>query len=110
MVLMAVVVAVLMGFAVRAHAHSASKRKVDRASAAAAVAAPTAVARPAGWTVFFKGGWRGTVRGQLVHQVARLERHGQTISIAVMTDGDPDIDYGIDTIRGVTSRLLGVTR
>jgi hypothetical protein len=69
-----------------------------------------AVARPAGWTVFFKGGWRGTVRGQLVHQVARLERHGQTISIAVMTDGDPDMDYGIATIRGVTSRLLGVTR
>ena len=69
-----------------------------------------AVARPAGWTVFFKGGWRGTVRGQLVHQVARLERHGQTISIAVMTDGDPDMDYGIATIRGVTARLLGVAR
>jgi hypothetical protein len=69
-----------------------------------------AVARPAGWTVFFKGGWRGTVRGQLVHQVARLERHGQTISIAVMTDGDPDMGYGIATIQGVTARLLGVAR
>lgn len=68
-----------------------------------------AVARPAGWTVFFKGGWRGTVRGQLVHQVARLERHGQTISIAVMTDGDPDMDYGIATVQGVTARLLGTT-
>jgi hypothetical protein len=69
-----------------------------------------AVARPAGWTVFFKGGWRGTVRGQLVHQIARLERNGQTISIAVMTDGDPDMDYGIATISGVTARLLGVAR
>ncbi len=67
-----------------------------------------AVARPAGWTVFFKGGWRGTERGQLVHQVARLERPGETISIAVMTDGDPDMAYGIATIRGVTARLLGV--
>ncbi len=69
-----------------------------------------AVARPAGWTVFFKGGWRGTVRGQLVHQVARLERNGQTIAIAVMTDGDPDMDYGIATIQGVAARLLGVAR
>ncbi len=28
-----------------------------------------AVARPRGYTVFFKGGWRGTGLGQLVHQV-----------------------------------------
>jgi beta-lactamase class A len=67
-----------------------------------------AVARPAGWTVFFKGGWRGTERSQLVHQVARLERPGQTVAIAVMTDGDPDMAYGIATIQGVTARLLGV--
>jgi hypothetical protein len=66
-----------------------------------------AVARPAGWTVFFKGGWRATERGQLVHQVARLERSGKTISIAVMSDGDPDMDYGIATIEGVSARLLG---
>ncbi len=67
-----------------------------------------ALARPAGWTVFFKGGWRGTERGQLVHQVARLERPGETVAIAVMTDGDPDMAYGIATIQGVTARLLGV--
>ncbi len=70
-----------------------------------------AVARPAGWTVFFKGGWRGTVRGQLVHQIARLERAGhQPISIAVMTDGDPNMTYGIATISGVTERLLGLAK
>jgi hypothetical protein len=64
--------------------------------------------RPAGWAVFFKGGWRGTSRGQLVHQVARLER-GQTMcAMAVMTDGDPSMSYGIDTIRGVAARLLGL--
>jgi hypothetical protein len=70
-----------------------------------------AVARPAGWTVFFKGGWRGTVRGQLVHQIARLERTGhQPFSIAVMTDGDPNMSYGIATISGVTERLLGLVK
>jgi hypothetical protein len=64
------------------------------------------VARPDGWKVFFKGGWRGTGRGQLVHQVARLERHGTKFSLAVLTDGDPSMGYGITTIQGVTARLL----
>jgi hypothetical protein len=64
-----------------------------------------AVARPA-WHVFFKGGWRGTDLGQLVHQVARLERGRQTIAIAVMTDGDPTMGYGITTIQDLTARLL----
>jgi hypothetical protein len=67
-----------------------------------------ATARPAGWTVFFKGGWRGTTRGQLVHQIARLEGHGVTFSMAVMTDGDPSMAYGEATISGVTKRLLGL--
>jgi hypothetical protein len=56
--------------------------------------------------VFFKGGWRGTVLGQLVHQVARLERGPLRFSLAVMTDGDPSMGYGIGTIRGVAARLL----
>ncbi len=65
-----------------------------------------AVARPRGWTVFFKGGWRGTGRGQLVHQIARLQRPRERVAIAVMTDGDPSMGYGIDTIQGVAGRLL----
>jgi hypothetical protein len=65
-----------------------------------------AVARGQGYNVFFKGGWRGTGLGQLVHQVARLEGHRRTFSIAVMTDGDPSMGYGIDTIQGVTAALL----
>jgi Beta-lactamase enzyme family len=65
-----------------------------------------AVARPRGYAVFFKGGWRGTGLGQLVHQVARLEGHGRRFSIAVMTDGDPSMGYGIGTIQGVTGSLL----
>jgi hypothetical protein len=63
------------------------------------------VARPT-WTVFFKGGWRRTGLGHLVHQIARLEQPGRTITLAVMTDGGPSQAYGIETIRGVTSRLL----
>jgi hypothetical protein len=65
-----------------------------------------AVARPRGWTVYFKGGWRGTWRGQLVHQIARLHKRGERLAIAVMTDGDPSMEYGIETIEGVAKRLL----
>ena len=64
------------------------------------------VARPLGWKVFFKGGWRGTVRGQLVHQVARLERRDEAIVICVMTDGDLSQSYGEETIAGIARNLL----
>jgi hypothetical protein len=65
------------------------------------------VARPQ-WRVYFKGGWRLTVEGQqLVSQIARLQRRGVRIAIAVMTVGDPSMAYGEDTIEGVTARLLG---
>jgi len=65
-----------------------------------------AVARPQGWRVFFKGGWRGTSRGQLVHQAARLQRRHLRIAMAVLTDGDPSMGYGINTIEGTAGRLL----
>ncbi len=65
-----------------------------------------AVARPRGWQVWFKGGWRGTDIGQLVHQVARLNKGARTFSMAVFTDGDPGQGYGIETIEGVAARVL----
>jgi hypothetical protein len=65
-----------------------------------------AVARPRGYAVFFKGGWRPSPDIYLVHQIARVEGHHRTFSLAVMTDGDPDMRYGIDTIQGVTAALL----
>jgi hypothetical protein len=65
------------------------------------------VARPLGWHVFFKGGWRTGLHGpRLIHQVARLERGGMTISIAILTDGELTDDYGEQTLDGVTQRLL----
>jgi hypothetical protein len=64
-----------------------------------------AVARPE-FQVFFKGGWLPEVEG-LVNQVARLERPHETFAMAVLTRDDPSMDYGEDTIEGVTARLLG---
>ena len=54
----------------------------------------------------FKGGWRRTDRGGLIHQVARLERRGQVIVICVLTDGDPSSGYGEATVRGIAEKLL----
>jgi hypothetical protein len=65
-----------------------------------------AIARPLGYTVFFKAGWRASPDVFLVHQIARVQGHHHTFAIAVMTDGDPDMEYGIDTIQGVTQALL----
>jgi hypothetical protein len=64
------------------------------------------VARPRGYRVFFKAGWRPTALGQLVHQIARLEGHHRVFSMAIMTDGDPSMDYGIQTLDIVARALL----
>lgn len=63
-----------------------------------------AAARPR-FAVFFKGGWLPSEG--LVNQAGRLERPGQTLSIAVLTDNGPGMGYGEDTIAGVTARLIG---
>jgi hypothetical protein len=65
------------------------------------------VARPLGYHPFFKDGSEPTSLGQLVHQVDRLEGHGRTFAIAVMTNGDPTMLYGEQTISGVAEALLG---
>ena len=67
-----------------------------------------AVARPE-FRVFFKGGWLPEVEG-LVNQVGRLERPGITFALSVLTTHDPSMDYGEQTIEGVTARLLGRPR
>jgi len=59
-----------------------------------------------GWQTFFKGGWRQTERGSLVHEAALFERRGRRFSLAVLTDGDPSHDYGTETLRGVASRIF----
>jgi hypothetical protein len=60
-----------------------------------------AVARPRGYKVFFKGGWRT----RITHQVALLERAGQRVALAVLTRS-PSLGYGEATIAGVAARVL----
>ena len=61
----------------------------------------------AGFRTFFKGGWRGTGRGQLVHEAAMFERGRVRFSMAVLTDGNPTQAYGTATLRGVAARIFG---
>lgn len=59
-----------------------------------------------GWQTFFKGGWRQTGLGSLVHEAALFERRGRRFSLAVLTDGNPSHDYGTETLRGVAARIF----
>lgn len=65
---------------------------------------PTVAGR---WKVRFKGGWLPTDSGQLVSQAAELRRDGRKLGIAILTDGQPSMEYGIETVEGVAARLLG---
>jgi hypothetical protein len=59
-----------------------------------------------GWRAFFKGGWRQTESGSLVHEAAFFERGDRRFSLAVLTDGNPSHAYGTATLRGVARRLF----
>ncbi len=69
-----------------------------------------AAARPMGWKVFFKGGWRPGGGGQIVHQGALLRRGSRSIAVAVLSENDPSENYGHATIAGVTRALLSPAR
>lgn len=60
------------------------------------------VLRPRGYRVTFKGGWRR----KLVHQAALLERDGERVALAILTDGSPTHEYGRGTVEGIAKRLL----
>lgn len=59
-------------------------------------------ARPKGWRVYFKGGWRNG----LTHQAAQLVRGNTKIAIAVLTTGSPSMVYAQGTIAGIARRLV----
>lgn len=60
-----------------------------------------------GFRTFFKGGWRTTGAGWLVHEAALFERGDTRVSMAVLTDGNPSHEYGTETLRGVARRIFG---
>ena len=60
----------------------------------------------AGFHTFFKGGWRSTGLGRLVHEAALFERGPLRVSMAVLSDGNPSHDYGTATLRGVARRIF----
>jgi beta-lactamase class A len=60
-----------------------------------------------GWDIRFKGGWRATELGQLVHQAAELRNEDGRLALAVLTDAQPSQAYAVETLRGVADRLVG---
>jgi hypothetical protein len=60
---------------------------------------------PAGWTLWFKGGW-GAGTGAVDHQVGLLRRDGDRVALAVLTVANPSHDYGRQTEEGLARRLL----
>ena len=65
---------------------------------------------PAGWTLYFKGGW-GSGTGAVDHQVGLLARGEDRVAIAVLTVNSPSHDYGKATLKGVSKRLVaGLSR
>ncbi|MEJ7876927.1 MAG: serine hydrolase [Solirubrobacterales bacterium] len=56
--------------------------------------------------VRFKGGWRPSELGELVHQAARVDVDGESYSLAILTDGNPSMPYGEETIRLIAAELL----
>ena len=60
---------------------------------------------PAGWRLYFKGGW-GAGSGLIDNQAALLTRGCARISAAVLTMHDGSHAYGKQTLRGIFARLL----
>jgi hypothetical protein len=63
-------------------------------------------ARARGFKAFFKGGWRATGLGRIVHEAALFERGPLRISMAVLTDANPTHEFGAATLRGVAARVF----
>jgi hypothetical protein len=63
-------------------------------------------AKPPGWRVFFKGGFIPAAGGWRINQVALLRRGSRRLGLAVLSQGNPSLEYGAKTVQGVTARLL----
>lgn len=63
-------------------------------------------AKPRGWRVYFKGGFVPSGGGWRINQVALLRRGDRKLALAVLSEGNPTLEYGAKTVQGVTARLL----
>jgi beta-lactamase class A len=63
-------------------------------------------AKPPGWRVYFKGGFIPAADGWRINQVALLRRGSRKLALAILTQGNPTLQYGAKTVQGVTTRLL----
>jgi hypothetical protein len=61
--------------------------------------------RPRGWALYFKGGW-GSGTGWADHQVALLRRGDRRLAVAILITSSPSHEYGKETLRGISARLL----
>lgn len=62
-----------------------------------------------GWSLHFKGGWGisdGRYGGVVNHQIALLRSGRRRIGVAILTEGNPTVDYGSKTLHGIAARLL----
>jgi hypothetical protein len=62
--------------------------------------------KPPGWEVYFKGGFIPVSGGWRINQVARLTRGSHRLGLAVLSQGNPSLEYGAETVQGVAARLL----
>lgn len=60
---------------------------------------------PAGWHLYFKGGWSGAPRWR-INQVMQLRHASRRFSVAILTREQPSKRYGERSIEGVARRLL----
>ena len=58
----------------------------------------------------FKGGWVPTDDGQIVHQAGLVEVEGKRFAVAVLTDAQPSMGHGIETVEAVAWQLLRTDR
>ena len=60
---------------------------------------------PAGWRLYFKGGW-GSGTGAVENQVALLVHGERRVSLAILTHGSRSHLYAERTLEGIARRLL----
>jgi hypothetical protein len=60
---------------------------------------------PAGWQMYFKGGW-GSGTGWVDHQTVLLVKGGLSVAVSILTHLDGSHAYGKATLRGLAERLF----